>query len=518
MKPPRSEYLPEAADPVALPHNPDAEKGVLGCLLLQPEALNECAEAGLAPGWFYDLRNAQLFTAIRDLSEAGKAVDDITVSSNSGWPLPELSLLKDAVPSAGNLSAYLDIVQECAVRRSILAECAEAQQFVHAGETEPQQIIAHMEARILELSQSLRQRAATPAKAIVPEVVDRLEHYTRGKAQITGQIVTGLDYFDKLTLGLGGSNGNLWVISGRPGTGKTSLAMQIAFHCALDFEWWEPTGRTDAEGEPVFAARRGLPVGVFSMEMNAVALMQRTLFQRARVDMQTWRTGFADAGVQRSLVTAAAALAKAPVLIDDEARMTIDTLRARARALHRQQGVRMFVVDYIQLMRAPRVGRRDDRVQELADISAGLQALGKELNCPILVLAQMNRDYEKEPNRKPRLSDLKDCGAIEQDADGVIFLYPPKLNAEKENEWEQQAAQIYGSHWSRHPRRVNALIAKNRYGPADKDCELLFHASHTGFEDYGVWQKAHGFKQLAAGERAKPVTADDLPTNEELGV
>jgi replicative DNA helicase len=253
------------------------------------------------------------------------------------------------------------------------------------------------------------------------------------------------------------------------------------------------------------------------MEMKAEALMQRTLFQRSRVDLQTWRTGYAEAGVQRSLLNAAGKLAGARIYIDDEARMTIDTLRARARRMYRQHGVRLFVVDYIQLMRANRVGKRDDRVQELADISAGLQALGKELNCPILVLAQMNRDYEKEPNRKPRLSDLKDCGAIEQDADGVIFLYQAKMNGEAEERWESQVQQVYGNSWSKHPRRVNALVAKNRYGPADKDCELVFHASFTGFEDYGEWQKAHGLKAAAAGER-RPITAADLPTDEEMGL
>jgi replicative DNA helicase len=217
------------------------------------------------------------------------------------------------------------------------------------------------------------------------------------------------------------------------------------------------------------------------------------------------------------LLNAAGKLAGARIYIDDEARMTIDTLRARARRMYRQHGVRLFVVDYIQLMRANRVGKRDDRVQELADISAGLQALGKELNCPILVLAQMNRDYEKEPNRKPRLSDLKDCGAIEQDADGVIFLYQAKMNGEAEERWESQVQQVYGNSWSKHPRRVNALVAKNRYGPADKDCELVFHASFTGFEDYGEWQKAHGLKAAAAGER-RPITAADLPTDEEMGL
>ena len=525
MKSAASEYIPSEAEQESPPGAPEAERGVLGCLLWEPDKLDECAEAGVEPEWFYDLRNAEIFETLRELWGAGKPLDLITVQQclrdrNSLERLggvAGLQALMDVVPSAANLSHYLDIVQDKFVQRQILRECAEAAARVRTWEGNPQAIISHMEGKIMELSQSVRQKPAQSALELVPQVVDRLEHYTRGSAQITGQIVTGLDYFDKLTLGLGGNNGNLWVISGRPGTGKTSFAMQVAFHVALDFEHWQETGEKHADGAPKMVKLTGQPVGVFSMEMNATALMQRTLFQRAKVDMQTWRTGFADGGVQRNLITAAGRLAKAQVHVDDESRMTIDTLRARARRMYRQLGCRLFIVDYIQLMRANRVGKRDDRVQELAEISAGLQALGKELNCPIIVLAQMNRDYEKEVNRKPRLSDLKDCGAIEQDADGVVFLYSPKMNAEKEGEWDAQVQRVYGESWSKHPRRVNALIAKNRYGPADKDCELVFHASYTAFEDYGEWQKENGLKQRAAGE-SRRVESDELPSNEEMGL
>jgi replicative DNA helicase len=525
MKSKASEYLPDTEEQAGPPCAPKAEQGVLGCVLWSPDKLDECAEAGVEPDWFYDLKHGEIFETLRGLWAEGKPLDLITVEQclRDRGTLERLggqaflSALLDVVPSAANLSHYLDIVQDKFVQRQILQECTEAQARVRTWEGNPQAIISHMEGRIMELSQSVRQKPAQSALELVPQVVDRLEHYTRGSAQFTGQIITGLDYFDKLTLGLGGNNGNLWVISGRPGTGKTSFAMQVAFHVALDFEHWQESGEKKPDGTPAMVKSTGLPVGVFSMEMNATALMQRTLFQRAKVDMQTWRTGFADGGVQRNLITAAGRLAKARVYVDDESRMTIDTLRARARRMYRQQGCRLFIVDYIQLMRANRVGKRDDRVQELAEISAGLQALGKELNCPILVLAQMNRDYEKEVNRKPRLSDLKDCGAIEQDADGVVFLYSPKMNAEKEQEWDAQVSRVYGDSWSKHPRRVNALIAKNRYGPADKDCELVFHASYTAFEDFGEWQKENGLKQRAAGESNR-VSAAELPTDEEMNL
>jgi replicative DNA helicase len=188
------------------------------------------------------------------------------------------------------------------------------------------------------------------------------------------------------------------------------------------------------------------------------------------------------------------------LFIDDEGRMTVDTMRARARRMFRQHGIKLFVVDYIQLMRSSTRRKREDRVQELAEISAEFVALGKELNVPFILLAQMNRDFEKEATRAPRLSDLKDCGSIEQDADLVGFLHTPKMNdTEKERYTSAMAAAYPADEWSKRPVRVNLLWAKNRYGPTGR-CELLFQKSSTLFHDYNVWLKRHAYKTLAAGD------------------
>jgi replicative DNA helicase len=185
-------------------------------------------------------------------------------------------------------------------------------------------------------------------------------------------------------------------------------------------------------------------------------------------------------------------------------------IKAKARRMYRTLGVRLFVVDYIQLLRSGSRRFREDRVQELAEISGELQALGKELDTPIIVLAQMNRDYEKEPNRSPRLSDLKDCGAIEQDADVVVFLHAPKLTSDEDDLTETQLTKVYGKEWCKRIR-VNALVAKNRFGPTGP-AKLLMHQSYLKFQDWTEWQKQHGFREAAKGERQPEMPAqEDMP-------
>jgi replicative DNA helicase len=190
------------------------------------------------------------------------------------------------------------------------------------------------------------------------------------------------------------------------------------------------------------------------------------------------------------------------VVIDDTPRLRIGRLKAQWRRWFRQYGVRLFVLDYLQLMQGDVQRGRPDRVQELAEISAELQALGKELNCPMIILAQMNRDYEKDPNRAPRMSDLKDCGAVEQDADVIGFLYKPRLSEGQEEFFEGAMKSKFGENWRKwdsRPERINALFAKNRFGPCGK-VELLLTHSSTRFYDWNVWLKENGLKGAAAGE------------------
>lgn len=523
----RTEKLP--------PHSPEAEAGILGCILQQPaECLNSCEEARVLPEWFYELRHQVIYAAMQALHKRGRGVDLITLleelrMSSDGLALAGglayLQDLPEKVASAAHLDDYLETVRERWLERRVVAECTRAVGQVYEKTSRVSEVMATLENQLLGLEEQGAAREAL-IKQCIREVVNKLELYHRGHAQIRG-LTTGLEYADKLLCGMGGDNGNYFVLSARPNVGKTSLALQVCEHLALDYVWFDPlvqngkpvmVARKDEEsGEmvqvPAVARKQGVPVGIFSLEMTREQLAQRLLFHRSRGDLQRWRTGFAARGDFEGLTQAAGKFSEPNnIVIDDDGRTTIETLRARARRWVRQYGVRAIVVDYLQLLRSS--SKRNEyrnRQEELTEISAEFRALGKELGVLLIIIAQMNRDYEKEPNRAPRLSDLKDCGAIEQDADVVGFLYKPKLRAEAEETYESLMERHYGEDWSKRPIRVDWLFEKCRNGPTGK-CELLFQRSCTHFMDWNVWLKEVGGKAPAAGERHV------MPTNEELGL
>jgi replicative DNA helicase len=259
-----------------------------------------------------------------------------------------------------------------------------------------------------------------------------------------------------MTTGLHG--GEMVVIAARPSMGKTSLAMNIAEHVALE---------------------QKLPVGVFSLEMSAESLVLRMLCSRSRVNLRSIREGFLAERDFPKLTGSAGKLAGSPLFIDDTPGLSILQLRAKARRMHSQHDIKLFVIDYLQLLHSTS-RRADNRQQEIADISNGIKALAKELKVPVIVLAQLNRELEKDKNRKPRLSDLRESGAIEQDADLVGLLYKPNSGDEEEGGQEQDSL------------AVNLLIAKQRNGPTG-DVNLTFMKSYTRFES------------------AAKVSADDVP-------
>jgi replicative DNA helicase len=291
--------------------------------------------------------------------------------------------------------------------------------------------------------------------------------------------------------------------------------MQVAEHVAMDHKWFTPEVNEifqpviDPESQrPKWIEHRGLPVGVFSLEMSAEELLRRMLFRRSGVDAQRFKTGFASKQDFDRLGKAGAELNKAPIYIDDDDTLTIEALTARARLMVRQHGIKLFVVDYIQCLKVGAKRFRPDRVQEMAEISSGLRSLGKRLGVPFVVLAQMNRDFAKEKGiRKPRLEDLRDCGAIEQDAHVVMFLYEDDSGGESAQEqFEAEVAQVFGTDrkgdWSAMPRRMKILVAKNRHGMNNKDASVLFDGSCARFYDYYDWKKQHGLKEPARGERS----------------
>lgn len=511
------------------PHSTEAEQGVLGCALLAPvDVIAECQARRLEPGHFYDLRHQQIFHAITTLYDAGTPVDIITLHEwLKGKGLVEavgglgyMAALPDAVPSAANLDYYLQIVREKFVLRRLIAGCTEvvARAFEHTGEVDT--LLDEFQRDALRLTEGVGEQRVLTVKGALPGVLDDLEDgYHRGGAQIKG-LTTGLAYLDKILCGMGGKHGNFIVLAARPGVGKSALGMQIAAHAALNFKWFTPVvgadGKveTDEHGKTKWQAHTGIPVGVFSLEMSAEELVKRLLFLHSGVDAQRFKTGFALKEDFERLGESSKKIGKAPIYIDEDDSLTIDALMARARLMVRQFGIKLFIVDYIQCLQVAQKRFRQDRVQEMAEISNGLRRLGKQLGVPFIVLAQMNRDFAKEKGiRTPRLEDLRDSGSIEQDAHVVMFLYEDDSGGEKgKKEFEDELKAVLGEQrgdWSATPRKMRLLVAKNRHGMSNKDSKLIFDGSCTRFEDYFEWRKNHGLQDRAKGD-PKPVEQEEM--------
>jgi replicative DNA helicase len=439
------------------PHSPEAEKGILGCVLLSPnDSMGECIEKSKAgAGIFYDLRHQTIFIALMEMYDKREAIDIITLRQHlKDKELLEqvggdsyLISLPDAVPSAANLSYYLDIVLEKYVLRKLIHTCTEAVGRVYEFEGEVDALLDEVERDILRVSESRVQEGTSTIKDLVRSAISTIEKFHAQQGMLTG-IATGFTDLDKMTTGLHG--GEMIVIAARPSMGKTSLAMNIAEHVAIE---------------------QRLAVGVFSLEMTADSLVLRMLCSRSRVNLRNVREGFLAERDFPKLTNAAGKLAGAPLFIDDTSGLSILQLRAKARRMWQQYGIKLFVIDYLQLLHSSTARRADNRQQEIADISNGIKALAKELKVPVIVLSQLNRDLEKRgPGERPRLSDLRESGAIEQDADLVGLLYrETKGKEDDEPDFEQEAVP------------VKLFIAKQRNGPTG-DVDLTFLKPYTRFE------------------------------------
>jgi replicative DNA helicase len=448
---------PQALDRLP-PHSIEAEQGVLGCILLAPlDCIGVCIEKlKQGPDVFYDLRHRHLYEQLAEMYDAKDLIDLITVQQKlkdkgqleALGGITYLSGLQDCVPSAANLEYYLEIIREKATLRRMIQTCTSAVARVYEHEGEVDALLDEVERDVLKISEERTESNSRTIKDLVHKAINTIEDYHQRQGMLTG-IPTGFADLDKMTSGFHG--GEMIIIAARPSMGKTSLAMNIAEHVAIDAK---------------------LPVGVFSLEMSAESLILRMLCSRSRVNLRNIREGFLAERDFPKLTGSAGKLANAPLFIDDSAGLSILQLRAKARRMYQQYGIKLFVIDYLQLLNSTST-RVENRQQEIAQISNGIKALAKELDVPVIVLSQLNRSMEKE-DRRPRLSDLRESGSIEQDADLVGLLYKP---TEKTEEGEDGA--VGQGDYEALP--VKLLIAKQRNGPTG-DVDLTFMKSYTRFE------------------------------------
>jgi len=456
----RSRRVKQSIDPIKLdrlpPHSIEAEQGVLGCILLDPnQGIGLCVEKfKTGPAVFYDLRHQVLYENLVGMYDQKQAIDLITVSQklkdekllDSVGGAAYITSLAASVPSAANLPFYIEIVREKNLLRKVIRACTEVVGRVYEHEGEVDGLLDEVERDILKISEERVDAASSSIKDLVHKAITTIEEYHQRQGMLTG-LSTGFPDLDKMTTGL--HPGEMVVIAARPSMGKTSLAMNMAEAVAID---------------------QKIPVGVFSLEMTADSLVLRMLCSRARVNLRNIRDGFLAERDFPRLTGAAGKLAGSPLFIDDTPGLSILQLRARARRMSQQFGIKLFVIDYLQLLNSTS-RRAENRQQEIADISSGVKGLAKELGVPVIVLSQLNREMEKDKNRKPRLSDLRESGSIEQDADLVALLYKPSSGDEEEAAAQAELDAV----------PVNLLIAKQRNGPTG-DVPLTFLKGFTRFE------------------------------------
>ena len=436
------------------PHSVEAEQGVLGSMLISPrDTIAECVEK-INEEYFYVPVHQTIYTVLVELWNAGQAIDLITFTQ----VLRDRNLLESVggaafvtslftfVPTAANVQYYIDIVRDKYILRSIIAAATESVRRAYEEQDEVGNLLDEVEQKIFAVGEDRFKGQMLSMKDQVMEAIESIEKLYERKGGITG-ISTGFVEFDRMTSGMHPSE--MIVIAARPSMGKTALAMNIAEHVAVDEK---------------------LSVGVFSLEMSSQQLVQRLLCSRARVNLQKVRDGFLGERDFPSLTAAASKLAEAKIFIDDSASLTILELRAKARRLKAQQDVQLIIVDYLQLLRSTSRRAQDNRQLEISEISAGLKGLAKELKIPLIVVAQLNRQPEARSGGKPRLSDLRESGSIEQDADLVGLLVRPEIYEEDEEARAEKAGE------------AELIIAKQRNGPVG-EISLTFLKEFTRFED-----------------------------------
>jgi len=431
----------------APPHNMEAEKAVLGSILLRQESFLEVASF-LKPDDFYKDSHAIIYESVQYLFDKGEPIDVITVVNHlkekdrlqKVGGLEYLVDLTQTILTSTAISYHAQIVKEMALRRRLIERCYSLLEAAYGSESKTEELLEGAEQGIYEIAEEALLSGGeglSSLKEVLTESYRKLEEISGRDSHITG-LSSGYDEFDKLTTGLQPSE--LIVVAGRPGTGKTAFALNLAYNVASKYQE---------------------PIAIFSLEMSKVQLGMRFLSMDSGIDSKQLRVGFLKDNDYNELLNSLARLAELPIFIDESSSLTVLEMKAKCRRLKRSKGLSMIVVDYLQLVQ----GRKnaESRQLEISEISRNLKAMAKDLNVPVIAVSQLNRKVEDRPNRRPQLADLRESGAIEQDADMILFLY-------------KDDSQSDGS-------IMKVEIAKNRNGPMGT-FRLVFVPQITRFYTY----------------------------------
>ena len=429
------------------PQNLDAEKSVLGSMMIDAEAIGVAVEI-LDPSWFYEESHRHIYSAVLDLYNNHKNVDLITLSDKlkssgrleSVGGVTYLTSVIDYVPSAANIEHYARIVREKGIQRMLIKNATQIISEAYEAKDNVAQMVDEAERLIFEVADLRQRQGAVHIKDLVKSTIETIDTLYQRKEYITG-VATGFMEFDRLTSGL--QRSDLIIVAGRPSMGKSALAVSMAEYAALE---------------------KKIPVAFFSLEMSKEQLVQRMLCSHARVDAHKVRSGFLSPSDWPKLTAAAGKLSSSMIFIDDLPAISALELRAKARRLKANHDIQLIVLDYLQLMRSSI--KTDSRQQEISEISRSIKALARELSIPIIAISQLSRAVESRQDHRPQLSDLRESGAIEQDADVVVLL----MREEYYNPTEENKG------------IAEVIIAKQRNGPVGT-IRLTFIKEYMRFEN-----------------------------------
>lgn len=433
------------------PFNLEAEQSLLGAMMLSEEAVVKAVEIVLADD-FYQAAHRNIFKALLDLYQSQKPCDAVTIQEElkSKNVLTEvggaayLSQLLNSVPTASNAEHYAAIIKEKAMLRRLIQVAGDITRDAYEPQAVADSMLDEAENRILKLSHFRKTQAYVHIKTLVLETFTQLEHIYEHKQNVTG-VPSGYKKLDEMTSGFQPSD--LIIVAGRPSMGKTAFCLNIAHFAAHQCQ---------------------IPALIFSLEMSRSQLVRRIMCSEARIDNQKIRSGFLGDSDWSKLTLMAGALEDTPIYIDDTPNASLLEIRSKARRAFSQEKIGLIIIDYLQLISiSSTASATDNRQQEISTISRGLKGLARELNVPVICLSQLSRAVESRNDKRPQLSDLRESGAIEQDADIVIFLYRDQYYNPKKEECRNKA---------------EVIIAKQRNGPVG-NCELAFFAEFAKFDN-----------------------------------